>query len=226
MLAVERETGERLLEITIPRIPSHLPSQKNDLHPPLPSEPEADLCKSLSNTSRTIENIGFSSESGFQNGPAAAPANAAPSREDVFFPNLPELCFASGGYFDGYSRTNRYLPAFAPDDLFPLPEQPAKEEVHRCGRHSASFRVRITACYASAVPSVAPAPPAPPFWIPIPWHQHRRMCAPVSQPPFWARFYTGPARRLGSQFPDARRKAWKRAARAVPFRRRMFWGKS
>lgn len=87
-MPVERETGERLLEFT-PAIPSHLPPG-GYLHPPLPSEPEADLLQSLSNISHTIENIGFSSESGFQNGPAAASANAGQSREDVFSPNLPE----------------------------------------------------------------------------------------------------------------------------------------
>lgn len=131
-MPVERETGERLLEFT-PAIPSHLPSEEY-LHPPLPSEPEADLLQSLSNISRTIENIGFSSESGFQNGPAAAPANAGQSQEDVFFPNLTESNVPQADFLTDIQE-EQVLPAFAPDDLFPLPEQPAKEEAHRRGRH-------------------------------------------------------------------------------------------
>ena len=51
-MPVERETEERLLEFT-PAIPSHLPSEEY-LHPPLPSEPEADLLQSLSNISRKM----------------------------------------------------------------------------------------------------------------------------------------------------------------------------
>ena len=152
-MPVERETEERLLEFT-PAIPSHLPSEEY-LHPPLPSEPEADLLQSLSNISRTIENIGFSSESGFQNGPAAAPANAGQSREDVFFPNLPESALPQADFLTDIQE-EQVLPAFAPDDLFPLPEQPAKEE---------AAPPRETLCLSvSELQPVMPAPshPVPP----------------------------------------------------------------
>lgn len=226
-MPVERETEERLLEFT-PAIPSHLPSEEY-LHPPLPSEPEADLLQSLSNISRTIENIGFSSESGFQNGPAAAPANAGQSREDVFFPNLPESNVPQADFLTDIQE-EQVLPAFAPDDLFPLPGTAGK------GRGcTAAETLRLSMSNYSllcrAVPSCSTSATGTAFGF-------RSAAAKIAETGFAAvpvslssgRFYTGPGPgRVPVFHPDAVAAKEERyippaPPQKPPFRRRSFWG--
>ena len=226
-MPVERETEERLLEFT-PAIPSHLPPE-GYLHPPLPSEPEADLLQSLSNISRTIENIGFSSESGFQNGPAAAPANAGQSREDVFFPNLPESNVPQADFLTDIQE-EQVLPAFAPDDLFPLPEQPAKEE---------AAPPRETLCLSVSelqpvmpAPShpVPPAPPAPPLDSDPRQPRSPKPDSPPSRSPYHPDgFIPDRPGRVPVFHPDAVAAKEERyippaPPQKPPFRRRSLWG--
>ena len=197
-------------------IPTFLHSEEPPQQQPLPPIPPADSLQVFSNISRIIENIGFSNEGELQSEPNTERVALERTGEPDLFPDPPGLT-APQEDPSAQKQREQVLPAFAPDDLFPLPEQAAEEPPVQPER---IFRP------AAPKPQSAPSPDADP------WRYEPPKQVPASsRPPYHPDGFVPERPGRGTVFhPDA--VSLPKEGHYVPpappqkppFRRRSFWG--